>query len=80
MEHLQGIHLRQIQSRLGRIAFQLTNVQFRTAVAHEWAPAVNAYRCERCIVVCVDLAGVDREKTELTVEPRRVQLRGRRGW
>jgi len=31
---------------------------------------------ETCIRVCVDLAGVDRSVIELTVEPRRLVIRG----
>ena len=43
-----------------------------------WEPAINAYRCEQCVRICVDLAGVDRSLIDLTVEPRRVMIRGTR--
>jgi len=36
---------------------------------HRWQPAINAYRCESCIRICVDLAGVERSRIDLTVEP-----------
>jgi HSP20 family protein len=41
-----------------------------------WHPAINAYRCEECIRICVELAGVDRSAIELTVRPRHVSIRG----
>jgi len=41
-----------------------------------WHPAINAYRCEDCIRICVELAGVDRSDIELTVLPRHVSIRG----
>ena len=43
-----------------------------------WRPAVNVYRCTECVVVCVDLAGVDRKGIALEVEPRRLLIRGHR--
>ena len=43
-----------------------------------WQPAINAYRCESGIRICVDLAGVDREAIDLRVEPHRVVIRGNR--
>ncbi len=39
---------------------------------------MNAYRCEGCIRVCFDLAGVDRANIDLTIEPRKLILRGTR--
>jgi len=35
-------------------------------------------RCDTCIRICVDLAGVDRSLIDLTVEPRRLVIRGTR--
>ena len=39
---------------------------------------MNAYRCEGCIRVCFDLAGVDKANIDLTIEPRKLILRGTR--
>src|SRR5205814_9780519 len=44
--------------------------------SHTWEPAINAYRCDKCIRVCVDLAGVERSRIDLTVEPERLIVRG----
>lgn len=48
--------------------------QFRAA--ETWAPAINAYRFERCIEICVDLAGVEKDTIDVRVEPGRLTLRG----
>ncbi len=37
---------------------------------------MNAYRCEGCIRICFDLAGVDREHIDLRIEPNRVLIKG----
>lgn len=39
---------------------------------------MNAYRCEGCIRVCFELAGVARADIELRIEPKRLILRGTR--
>jgi HSP20 family protein len=43
-----------------------------------WTPAINAYRCREQIIVCVELAGVDKREIEVHAEPRRLFLRGSR--
>lgn len=41
-----------------------------------WQPAMNAYRCDGCIRVCFDLAGVDKETIDIRIEPGRMVVRG----
>ena len=41
-----------------------------------WRPAINAYRCEKCITICVDLAGVERSDIDLTIEAQLLSIRG----
>lgn len=43
-----------------------------------WAPAVNLYETDRAYVVCVDLAGVDKDKTTVEVKGHHLQLKGMR--
>jgi len=43
-----------------------------------WSPAVNLYETEAGYVVCVDLAGVDKEKIEVVVEKHTLTVRGNR--
>ncbi len=37
---------------------------------------MNAYRCEDCIRVCFDLAGVDRSRIAIEIEPGRLVIHG----
>jgi HSP20 family molecular chaperone IbpA len=79
MDDIQSIHWRHLHGRLGDVVYQLTKVQFTSFGSPEkWRPAVNAYRCAECIAVCLDLAGVDRKRIEIRVEPRRLLIRGYR--
>ena len=79
MEDIRSIHLKRLHGRLGDVVYQLTKVQFSNFTSPEnWQPAINAYRCADCVIVCVDLAGVDRNAIDVQVEPRRLLLRGRR--
>jgi len=43
-----------------------------------WTPSVNLYESETCYVVCVDLAGVDKNEIEVLVEDQRLKLTGKR--
>jgi HSP20 family protein len=79
MDKVSRIHLRMLQGRLGDVVYELTKAQFTQFCPGEtWQPAINAYRFRNQIVICVELAGVDRSSLELTVEPRRLRLRGSR--
>ncbi len=73
------VHLERCERELGAVAWHLTRVQWtRIGPAFPWAPAINAYRCPREFVVCVDLAGVDPAAVSLHVEPRRLVIQGSR--
>src|SRR3954454_1668860 len=63
--------------RLGVLSFQTTTIHF-SDVTHRWQPPINAFVCEKGVRICVDLAGVDKAGIDLTVEPRRVVVRGSR--
>jgi HSP20 family protein len=78
MEPIKSIKLRWLQGALHDISYELSRSHFSPFAPHAWEPAINAYRCENCIRICVDLAGVDRSLIDLTVEPRRVVIRGTR--
>lgn len=43
-----------------------------------WQPNVNLYETDRAYLVCVDLAGVDKNEVDLHVVDNRLVLRGRR--
>ena len=77
MDPTKNIKLRWLHGALHDISYELSRSHF-SRFAHAWQPAINAYRCETCIRICVDLAGVDRSVIDLTVETRRVLIRGTR--
>src|SRR5260370_42649416 len=77
MDSIGSIKLRWLQGALHDVPYELARSQFQFA-PHTWEPAINAYRCEKCIRICVDLAGVERSQIDLTVEPQRVLIRGPR--
>jgi HSP20 family protein len=74
-----GLHYKNIKGQLGSVSFQLTNVQFGGGASDlRWSPPMNAYRCDSCFILCLELAGVSREEIDLTVDGRRLVLHGRR--
>jgi HSP20 family protein len=75
MDPIRRITLRLFQSAPEDITFRTASFQFAPPT---WQPAINAYRCESGIRICVDLAGVDRDAIDLRVEPYRVVIRGSR--
>jgi HSP20 family molecular chaperone IbpA len=65
------------QGRFGVLSFQATTIHFSEA-EHQWQPPINAFLCEKGVRICIDLAGVVKANINLTVEPRRVTVRGTR--
>src|SRR5437899_11887364 len=78
VDPIRNIKLRWLHGALQDLTSELSRLQFSRFALHAWEPAINAYRCEKSIRICVDLAGVDRAFIDLTVEPRRVVIRGTR--
>ncbi len=78
MDPIRNIKLRWLHGALQDVTYELSRSQFSRFAPHAWEPAINAYRCEACIRICVDLAGVERSLIDLIVEPRRVVIRGTR--
>ena len=76
MDPIRNIKVRWLRGSLGDLAYHVTRVQLWQAPAHKWQPAINAFRCESAIRICVDLAGVEKSSIELAVESKRVVLRG----
>ncbi|MBO0695310.1 MAG: Hsp20/alpha crystallin family protein [Verrucomicrobia bacterium] len=78
MDPIKNMKLRWLHGALQDLTSELSRWQFSRFAPDTWQPAINAYRCEKSIRICVELAGVDRALINLTVEPRRVVIRGRR--
>ncbi len=71
--------LQRLQGQLGDVAYEMTKVHFSSFHPPDaWKPALNAYRCEHCIRICVDLAGVDRHAIRLDLTPGRLTISGQR--
>ena len=66
-----------VHGAVDEVSYHLTRVRFSPG-AHTWRPAINAYRCETCIRLCVDLAGVERDEIDLQITADRLVLRGTR--
>lgn len=79
IEDLRNLYWRQLEGRVEGIVGELTRVRYSAQQARQaWHPSINAYRCPGCILVVAELAGVERSHITVTVEPRRVWLRGKR--
>src|SRR5437667_10931515 len=78
MDPTRNIKLRWMHGMLHDVTYELARLHFSRVGSHTWEPAIKAYRCDKCIRVCVDLAGVDRSRIDLMVEPERLILRGER--
>jgi len=76
METVREIQVRWLPGM--RTQVQVSSVQLWRSEAHRWEPAINAFRCATAVRICVDLAGVEKSGIDLTVEPRRVVVRGAR--
>jgi HSP20 family protein len=76
MKPTRQIKLRWLHGTLGDVS--VTRVQFWPGARHRWQPSINAFRCERGVRICVDLAGVEKSSIDLALEPRRVVVRGSR--
>lgn len=76
MNTIHGIKLRWLHETLGDVTYQMTRFQLSPVGPYRWRPAINAFQCDKGLRICVDLAGVDRAQVDLTVESRRMILRG----
>jgi HSP20 family protein len=78
MKPARKIQMRIVHGAVDEISYHLTRVRFSPGARHTWRPAINAYRCENCIRLCVDLAGVERDEIDLQITSDRLVLRGTR--
>jgi HSP20 family protein len=62
---------------------QVTGELYQLSVVHMesqrfWQPAINAFRLSDRYLVCVDLAGMQKDQIAVRVEPRRLIIEGNR--
>ncbi|MGF1633898.1 MAG: Hsp20/alpha crystallin family protein [Phycisphaerae bacterium] len=67
-----------ISREIEKLAEQINRGYYRFCPTDTWTPAVNLYELPRAYLVCVDLAGVEKEAIDLTVVQGRLRLQGRR--
>ena len=63
---------------VGGVAAQMGKGYYSFCPTDTWTPDVNLYERADAYLVCVDLAGVDKEQIDLTVADGRLTLRGQR--
>lgn len=63
---------------MGKILDQLNKGYYTFATTETWTPNVNLYETATSYQVCVDLAGVDKEKIDLEVHGQRLTIKGTR--
>jgi HSP20 family protein len=76
VETIRTIRLRWSQGTLYDLTSHLVQSGFPQFAPAPWQPAINAYRCEDGIQICVELAGVDKSEIDLTVQERHLSIRG----
>ena len=67
-----------VQRQVQRLVDQMQKNFFNFCPTETWAPNVNLYEGETSYLVCVDLAGVDKDKIDVEVVEQRLKLRGAR--
>lgn len=67
-----------LTSQVNRLMEQMQKGYYNFYPGEIWAPAVNLYETESTYIVCVDLAGVDKEKIDLEIVDQHLKLKGTR--
>ena len=63
---------------MSKMIDQLQRGYFGFSSAETWQPPVNLYENDTAYLVCVDLAGVDKDRIDIEVHEQRLTLRGTR--
>src|SRR4051812_10207116 len=69
---------RNLSRQMGKMMDQVQKGYYNYAPSDAWAPSVNLYETEADYLVCVDLAGMIKEKIDITVENHLLRLQGHR--
>jgi HSP20 family protein len=65
-------------SHLNKVIDQMNRGYFGFFSADAWAPNVNLYEDDDAYRVCVDLAGVEKDKIDISVQDQRLLIKGHR--
>jgi HSP20 family protein len=72
-------NLDEIQRDLGHVAVQLMQTHYQQfSIPRGWQPPLNVFRCENQFIICVELAGVEKEAIHVQAESRRLTISGTR--
>ena len=64
--------------QMNKMLDQMHKGYFGFAPSETWTPNVNLYENDESYMVCVDLAGVEKDKIDVVVQDGRLRLRGTR--
>ena len=67
-----------ISRQANKLIDQMQKAYFNFCPSETWTPSVNLYENDHAYLVCVDLAGVDKEKIDVEVQDNQLTLRGTR--
>ena len=77
--HAQEDELSKIVEHVGDMTEELLKKNFfRNTAPDAWQPAMNIYETQDCYVVCLELAGMDRDKIDVRTGERVLYIRGDR--
>ena len=64
--------------QVSRLLDQMHKGYYNFVPGEAWTPSVNLYETAESYLVCVDLAGVEKEKIDIVIAEGRLKLRGAR--
>src|SRR5580765_1072098 len=67
-----------VARQMSKIMDQMHKGYYNFAPGETWTPSVNLYETEGAYLVCVDLAGVEKDKIDIVVEDHILRLKGQR--
>src|ERR1700760_1531177 len=67
-----------VTRQMGKFMDQMQKGYFNFCPSETWTPNVNLYETETSYLVCVDLAGVDKEKIDIEVADQQLSIKGQR--
>src|SRR5882672_7317797 len=67
-----------VQRQMQRLMEQMQKGFYNFCPSETWTPNVNLYETDSAYIVCVDLAGVDKDKIDVIVSEQKLTLRGAR--
>lgn len=78
IETATDLPFRNLGRQMNKLMDQLQQGYFNFCPSETWTPNVNLYESDDAYLVCVDLAGVDKDKIDLELRDQRLTLRGAR--